>query len=79
MKGSNRRFEKRELHDELHNFFFSPCTVRIPKSSGIRCAKRVVRVDEIRNANIFDAKLEERTPLGRPMRRWEGDIKMDID
>jgi hypothetical protein len=68
-----------DLHEELRNLFCSPYTIRILKSRRIRYAERVVRVDGIKNANIFVGKPEGRTTLGRPMRRWEGDIKMDID
>jgi hypothetical protein len=39
----------------------------------------VERIGEIRNAyNILVGKTEGKRPLGRPRRRWEGNIRMDL-
>jgi hypothetical protein len=39
----------------------------------------VARVGEVRGAyNILDGRPEGRRPQGRPRRRWEGNIKMDL-
>jgi hypothetical protein len=39
----------------------------------------VARIGEVRGAyNILVGKPDGRRPLGRPRRRWEDDIKMDL-
>jgi hypothetical protein len=45
----------------------------------MRWAGHVALLGEVRGAhNILVAKPEGRRPLGRPMRRWEDNIKMDL-
>jgi hypothetical protein len=45
----------------------------------MRLAEHVARVGEKRNAyRILVGKPERKRPLGRPRRRWEDNIKMDI-
>jgi hypothetical protein len=61
-----------------HNFF----CVRIMsgiKQRRLRWAGHVACKGERRGAyRIFVGKSEVRTPLGRPVRRWEDNIEMDI-
>jgi hypothetical protein len=53
--------------------------IRIIKSRRIRRAGHVARMDEKRNAyRILVRKLELKIPFGRPRRRTEDGIKMDL-
>jgi hypothetical protein len=70
----------RKLHnEELHGLYSSPSIVRVIKARRMRWAGHVVHMGEVRGAyNILDGKPERRRPLGRPRRRWEDNIKMDL-
>jgi hypothetical protein len=53
--------------------------IRVIKSRRLRWAGHVARVGERRGAyRALVGKPEGRRPLGRPRRRWEDDIKMDL-
>jgi hypothetical protein len=71
---------RRKLHnDELHGLYYSPSIVRVIKARRMRWAGHVARVGEVRGAyNILFGRPEGRRPLGRPRRRWEDNIKMDL-
>jgi hypothetical protein len=68
------------LHnDELHNLYSSPNIVRVIKSRRMRWAGHVARMGERRGVyRVLVGKPEGKRPLGRPRRRWEDDIKMDL-
>jgi hypothetical protein len=68
------------LHnDELHNLYFSPNIVRVIKSRRMRWAGHVARMGEKRGVyRVLVGRSEGKRPLGRPRRRWEDDIKMDL-
>jgi hypothetical protein len=70
----------RKLHnDELHNLYSSPNIVRAIKSRGMRWAGHVAHVGEERDVyRVFVGRPEGKRPLGRPRRRWEDNIKMDL-
>jgi hypothetical protein len=70
----------RKLHsDELHNLYCLPSIITIIKSRRMRWAGHVARIGENRNAyRILEGKLEGKRPLGRPRRRWEDNIRMDL-
>jgi hypothetical protein len=70
----------RKLHkEELRNLYSSPNIIRMIKSRRMRWAGHVVRMGEMRNAyRILVGKPEGKRPLGRPRRRWVGNIKMDL-
>jgi hypothetical protein len=72
--------ERRKLHSrELHNLYSSPDIIRQIKSRGMRWAVHVARMGEGRNVyRVLVGKPEGRRPLGRPRRRWEVGIKMDL-
>ena len=58
----------------------SPNIVRVIKSRRLRWAGLVARMDEGRSAfKILAGKRTGRRPLGRPRRRWEDNITMDLE
>jgi hypothetical protein len=58
---------------------FSISIVRVIKARRMRWAGHVVCMGELRGAyNILVGRPEERRPQGRPRRRWEDNIKMDL-
>jgi hypothetical protein len=70
--------EWRKLHSgELHNLYLSQHIIRQIKSRKIRWAGHVARMGEGRNLYRV-GKPEGKGPFGRPKRRWNGEIKMDI-
>jgi hypothetical protein len=70
----------RKLHnDELHDLYCSPNIVRVIKSRRMRWAGHVARMWEGRGVyRVLVGKPESKGPLGRPRRRWEDNIKMDL-
>jgi hypothetical protein len=53
--------------------------VRVIKSRRMRWAGLVARIEEGRGVHkVLVGKHEGKRPLGRPRRRWEGNIKMDL-
>ena len=49
------------------------------KSRRLRCAGHTARMEQSRNAyRILVGKPEGKRSLGRPRRRWEDNIKMDL-
>jgi hypothetical protein len=70
----------RELHnEELHGLYSSPSIVRVIKARRMKWVGHVARMGDVRGAcNILVGKPEGRRPLGRPRRRWEDNIKMDL-
>ena len=58
----------------------SPYIVRLIKSRRLRCTGHVARMEESRSAiKILPCKPTVRRPLGRPRRRWEDNIRMDLE
>ena len=72
--------EWRKLHNvELNDLYTSPNIVRVIKSRRIRWAGHVARMGERRGVyRVLVGKPEGKRPLGRPRRRWEDNIKMDL-
>jgi hypothetical protein len=65
--------------EDLHNLYDSPNIVSVIKSRRMRWAGHVVRLGEMKNAyNILVGKRKRKRLLGRPGRRWEDNIRMDI-
>ncbi|KAJ4442212.1 hypothetical protein ANN_12078 [Periplaneta americana] len=72
--------EWRKLHNaELHALYSSPDIIRNIKSRRLRWTGHVARMGESRNAyRVLVGRLAGKRPLGRPRRRWEDNIKMDL-
>jgi hypothetical protein len=70
----------RKVHnEELHNLYCSPSIIRIIKSRKMRWTGHVARMGEKGNAyRILVGKPEVKRALGRPRRRWENNIRMDL-
>jgi len=53
--------------------------VRVVKSRRMRCAGHVAHMREERGMHrVLVGKPEGKRPLGRPRRRWEDNIKLDL-
>jgi hypothetical protein len=64
---------------ELHNLYSSPDTIRQVKSRRMRWAGHVARMGEERKMyRVLVGKPEGKRPQGRPRRRWEDGIRMDL-
>jgi hypothetical protein len=60
-------------------FITSPNIIRMIKSRTMRWTGHVAHMGEKRNAyRILVGKAEGKRPLGRPRRKWEGNIKIDL-
>jgi hypothetical protein len=70
----------RKLHsDELHSLYSSPNIVRVIKSRRMRWAGHVAHMGEGRGVyRVFVGRPKDKRPLGRPRRRWEDNIKLDL-
>jgi hypothetical protein len=60
---------------KLQKLYFSPNIIRMIESNRIRCVGHVARTAYERNP--YRVLLGKR-PLGRPKRRWKGNIKMGL-
>ena len=71
--------EWRKLHhEELNDLYSSPNIVRVIKLR-IRRAGHVARIWQRRGVyRVLVGKPEGKRPLGRPRRRWEDNIKMNL-
>jgi hypothetical protein len=66
-------------NDELHSLYSSPTIVRVIKSRRMRWAGHAARIGEGRGVySVLVGRPEGKRPLGRPRRRWEDNIKMDL-
>jgi hypothetical protein len=72
--------EWRKLHkEELNNLYPLPNIVRVVKSRRMRWAGHLARMGEARVVHrVLVRKPEGKTPLERPRRRWEDNIKIDL-
>jgi hypothetical protein len=66
-----------DLHsEELHNLYSSPYIIRQIKSRMMRWT--ACMGEERKVYKVLVTKSEGKRPLGRPMCRWEDEIRMDI-
>ena len=72
--------EWRKLHNEEFSDLYSlPNIVWVVKSRRMRWAGHVARMGKGRGVHrVLVGNLRERDQLGRPRRRWEDNIKMDL-
>jgi len=70
----------RILHnEELRDLYSLPNIVRVVKSRRMRWAGHMARMGEGKGVHgVLEGKPEGKRPLGRPRRRWEDNIKMDL-
>jgi hypothetical protein len=73
------RGEWRRQHEELYNPYSLPNIIRVTKSRTMRWLENLAFM-ETRKAvwRVLVEKTEGKRQLGRPRRRWEDNIKMDI-
>jgi hypothetical protein len=65
--------------DELHSLYSSPHIISVIKSRRMRWAGHVARMGKGRGVYRFlVGRPEGKRRLGRPRRRWEDNIKMDL-
>jgi hypothetical protein len=71
--------EWRKVHkEELNDLYSSPNIVRVIISTNMRWVGRIARMEEIGVYRVLMGKPKGRSPLERPRRRWEDNIKMDL-
>ena len=69
----------RKLHnEELNDLYWSPDIVRVIKWRRMRWARHVARMLESGVYRVLVVKPDGSGPIGRPCRRWEDNIKMDL-
>jgi hypothetical protein len=65
--------------EDVHNSYSSSYIIRMIKSRRMRWAGHVAHMREMRNAyKMLFVKRDWRKLLGRPGRKWENNIKMDL-
>jgi hypothetical protein len=69
-----------KLHnEELNDLYSSPNIVKVVKSRRMRWAGHMARMGEDRGVHrVMVGKPEGKRSLGRPRRRWEDNIKIDL-
>jgi len=72
--------EWRKFHnEELSDLYSLPNILRVVKSRRMRWAGHMARMGQGRGVHrVLVGKPEGKRPLGRPRRRWEDNIKMDL-
>ena len=71
--------EWRKLHEELNDLYSLPNILRVVKSRRMIWAGHVARMGDGRGVHrVLIGKPEGKRPLGRPRRRWEDNIMMDL-
>jgi hypothetical protein len=66
-------------NEELNGLYCSPDIVWVLKPRRMRWAKHVVHMGKMRGVyRVLVGKPEGKRSLGRPRRRWEDNIKMDL-
>jgi hypothetical protein len=73
--------EWRKLHnEELNDLYCTPNIVRVIKSIRMRWAGHVALMGAGRGVyRVLVGKPEGKRPLGRPRRRWEDNIRMELE
>jgi hypothetical protein len=72
-------FEKRTFLMQVNDLYSSPNIVRVIKSTRMRWAEHFARMGERTGVHrALVGKPEGKRPLGRPRRRWENNVKVDL-
>ena len=73
--------EWRKLHnEEISDLYSLPNIVRVVKLRRMRWAVHVARMGEGRGVHrVLVGKPEGKRPSGRPIHRWDYNIKMDVE
>ena len=75
----DNKHDKHKHNEELSDLYSLPNIVRVVKLRRMRWAGHVARMGEGRGVHrVLVGKPEGKRPLGRPRRRWEDNIKMDL-
>jgi hypothetical protein len=70
---------RRLCNEELNDLYSSPSIGRVIKSRRMRLTGHVARMGERKGVyKVLVGKHEGKRPLGRPRRRWEDNIRMDL-
>ena len=70
---------RKQHNEELNDLYSLPNIVRVVKSRRMRWAGHVARMGEDKRVQrVLVGKPEGKGPLGRPRRRWEDNIKIDL-
>ena len=79
MKNLKRNFLICNCLAELRNLYSLPNIVRVVKSRRMKWARHVARMGKGRGVHrVLVGKPEGKRPLGRPRRRWDDNIKLDL-
>jgi len=72
-------YHKFHHNEELRDLYSLLNIVRVVKSRRMRWVGHVARMGEVRGVHgVLVGKPEGKRPLGKPRRRWEDNIKMDL-
>ena len=70
----------RRLHNEEFHSLYCSSNIRVIKSRRLRWAGNVAIMEEARSAfKVLTGKPTGKGPLGRTRRRWEDNIRMDLE
>jgi len=70
---------RNQHNEELNDLYSLPSIVRVVESRRMRWAGHVACMGEDRGVHrLLVGKPEGKSPLGRPRRRWEDNIKVDF-
>jgi hypothetical protein len=70
---------KRPHNEELYNLYSLPNIIRVIKSRRMRWTEILALKEERRSAyRVLVEKTEGKRQLGKPSRRWEDNIEMDL-
>ena len=79
MYAEGRTCVRADYFTYIHALHSSPNIIRSLKSRRLRWAGYVACTEQSRNVyRVLVGKPEGKIPLGRPRRRWEDNIKMDL-